>query len=93
MSDTEVIRTFSSYIFWDVDRETIDLAKNAPFIVQRVLEYGQIGDWNNLLGYYGLGKIVGIAKQLRTLDPKALAFLSTISDTPKEHFRCYNTRQ
>ena len=93
MSNAEVIRGFSGYIFWDVDRETIDLAENAPFIVQRVLEYGQIGDWNNLLGYYGLGEIVGIAKQLRTLDPKALAFISTVSDTPKEQFRCYNTRQ
>ncbi len=93
MSSSEVIKGFSSYIFWDVDRNTIDLAENAPFVIQRVLEYGQWGDWNILLGYYGLGQIVNIAKHLRTLDPKALAFLSTISDTPKEQFRCYNTRQ
>jgi len=93
MSSSEVINGFSCYIFWDVDRNTIDLVDNAPYVVQRVLKYGQLGDWKKLLEYYGLGQIVNIAKHLRTLDPKALAFLSTISDTPKEQFRCYNTRQ
>lgn len=93
MSKQECINGFSSYIFWDVDRETIDLGYNAPYVVQRVLEYGQIGDWNLLLGFYGLDEIVKVAKKLRTLEPKALSFISTISGTPINQFRCYNTRQ
>ena len=93
MSKQECIQGFSDYIFWDVDRNSIDLASNAPFVIQRVLEYGQIGDWKLLLGYYGMEEIVKVSKRLRTLEPRALSFISTVSQTPVEQFRCYNTRQ
>ncbi len=93
MSKQECIQGFSDYIFWDVDRASIDLSLNAPYVVQRVLEYGQIGDWKLLLEYYGLDQIVKVSKKLRTLDSRALSFISTVSKTPIEQFRCYNTRQ
>jgi len=93
MSKQECIQGFSDYIFWDVERASIDPSANAPFLVQRVLEYGQYEDWKHLLSYYGLDSIVNIAKQLRTLEAKALSFISTVSRTPVEQFRCYNTRQ
>ena len=93
MSKKECIQGFSDYIFWDVDRSSIDPSANASFIVQRVLEYGQYEDWKHLLAYYGLDSIVDTAKKLRTLDAKALSFISTVSRTPIEQFRCYNTRQ
>lgn len=93
MSAKECIQGFSDYIFWDVDRDSIDLSANAPYVVQRVLEYGQYNDWKLLLNYYGLQHIVEISKHLRSLEPKALSFISTISDTPINLFRCFNTRQ
>ena len=93
MSRQECIQGFSDNIFWDVDRNQIDLSQHAPYVVQRVLEYGQISDWKLLLAYYGLDEIVSISKNLRSLEPRALAFISTISRTPQEQFRCYNTRQ
>ena len=31
--------------------------------------------------------------QYRSLDPKALSFISAITKTPKENFRCYTTIQ
>ena len=89
----ECIQGFSDNIFWDVDRNQIDLSQHAPYVVQRVLEYGQISDWKLLLAYYGLDEIVSISKNLRSLEPRALSFISTISRTPQEQFRCYNTRQ
>ena len=93
MSKKECIQDFSDYIFWDVDRASIDMDANAPFIVQRVLEYGMYDDWKLLRTYYGLDGIVNTAKQLRTLEAKALSFLSIVSETPVEQFRCYSTRQ
>ncbi|MBQ4230925.1 MAG: hypothetical protein II671_05185 [Salinivirgaceae bacterium] len=93
MSRQECINGFSDYIFWDVDKTSVDPALNAPFLVRRVLEYGQITDWKHLLKYYGLERIADVAKQLRTLDPKALSFISTVSGTPIDNFRCYTTRQ
>ena len=84
MSRQECIQGFSDNIFWDVDRDHIDLSLHAPYVVQRVLEYGQIGDWKLLLAYYGLDEIVSISKNLRSLETRALAFISTISRTPQD---------
>ena len=93
MSMKECIQRFSDYIFWDVDRNDVDLSANSPFVIRRVLEYGQIGDWRLILGYYGMDKIVEVTKNLRSLEPRALSFISTVSNTPIEQFRCFSTRQ
>ena len=92
MSKDIIIENLSDCIFWDVDRNLIDPEANAPFVIQRVLEYGQLTDWKLILSYYGLERILGFAKQFRTLEPKALSFISTISCTPINQFRCYNIR-
>ena len=53
------------------------MEKHSQYIIKRVLEYGMLQDWNIVKQYYGLGRIV------------ELAYLSAISQTPKEQFRCY----
>ncbi len=88
MSAKECIQGFSLNLFWDVSLESIDLEANAPYVVQRVLEYGQLSDWLLLVAYYGLERIGKIAVNLRTLEPKALAFVSLMTSIPKESFRC-----
>ena len=87
------MKNFSSNLFWDIDPNNIDMEEHASFIVHRVLEYGMIEDWDYILSYYGLSRILSIALQFRSLDPKALAFISAITKTPKENFRCYTTKQ
>lgn len=93
MTNDNIIQQFSGYLFWDVDQSSIDLEEHAAYIVKRVLERGQLNDWKLLRSYYGLTRIAEISMKLRDLDPKALSFVSTISHTPKEHFRCYTERQ
>lgn len=93
MSKRECINSMSSHLFWDVDVRTLDLDKHKTYIVQRVLEYGLMKDWELLKSTIGLHEIVDTCKRLRSLDPKALAFISLISKTPIEEFRCYTTRQ
>lgn len=87
------ITDFSTYLFWDVDASLLSLEDNAAFIVKRVLELGQISDWENLKSYYGLDRIVQMAQSFRTLDPKVVSFLSVVSSIPKESFRCYSRKQ
>ena len=79
---------FSKYLFWETDSTKVDLECNSPYVVQRVLEYGELSDWRLLLEYYGLERIVKISKQLRSLDPKALSFLCAVSQTHEEDYRC-----
>ena len=92
MSNREAIDNFSEFLFWDVDRYSVDIQKNEPFLVQRVLEYGLIEDWNALKRLYGVPRIARTAQKLRSLDPRALSFIAAISSTPIEQFRCYTTR-
>lgn len=87
------IKDFSKYLFWDTKYNKVDLNKHSSYIVSRVLEYGTLDDWKYIKDYYGLETIVEIARKLRTLDKKALAFISALANIPKENFRCYTIRQ
>ena len=87
----EYISKLSLYLFWDIDITKADMDTCPAQIIQRVLEYGQWEDWQLIRSYYGLDKIVSICKSLRTLDPKALAYICCISNTSKElKFRKYS---
>ena len=46
-----------------------------------------------IMVYLELFKIVEVTKEMRDLEPRALAYISAISKTPKEQFRCYAYRQ
>lgn len=83
----------SSHLFWDIDLAQADMDRAPAQIVQRVLEYGELSDWRLIRDYYGLDKIVEVCKQLRTLDPVCLSYICAISQTRKEDYRCYRTRQ
>lgn len=93
MSRPNILSQFSRHLFWDADREDIDLEKNAPYVVQRVLEYGLLDDWRLLRKYYGLERIAQISMQLRTLEEKALVFICTLTNTKKDDYRCYILKQ
>lgn len=93
MSSKEYIRQFSPYLFWDIDMSQADMDTHPSQIVQRVLEYGKLSDWNLLRSYYGLDKIVAECKKLRSLDPVCLSFICAISNTSKEDYRCYHFKQ
>ena len=62
MSGNEYINMFSAHLFWDVRKEDVDFDEHAQYIIKRVLEYGLLEDWNLIRQYYGLSKIVDVAK-------------------------------
>ena len=50
----EYITRFSTYLFWDVNKDDLDMEKHSQYIIKRVLEYGMLQDWNIVKQYYGL---------------------------------------
>lgn len=84
---------FSPNLFWDADSSQLSMDAMAPYIIQRVLEHGEMQDWVLINKYYGLDKIVEVCRQLRTLDPVCLSFLCTISHSNPESYRCYHFKQ
>lgn len=91
--EPQKICNFSSYLFWDADPEQLSMEENSSYIIQRVLEYGQMDDWCLINRYYGIDRIVKECMELRTLDPVCLAFLCNISHTKEEDYRCYHFKQ
>jgi ribosomal protein S8 len=93
MESKRPIDLLSKHLFWDTDTKVLSIDKNKSFIIQRVLEYGFIGDWNLIKKWYGIKEIGEVALQFRTLEPRALAFLVNITNIPINKFRCYTTKQ
>lgn len=92
-NDKKYVLGFSPNLFWDVHVESLDMEQHKAFIVNRVLDYGQWNDWKMILNYYGLSQVAAIAQNLRSLFPKSLAFISTVSRIPENQFRCYELIQ
>ena len=93
MSSKDCIRAFSKNLFWDVDTSALSMDSSPAYIIQRVLEHGQMNDWRLINRYYGIERIVEECKQMRSLDPVCLSFICTISHTKEEDYRCYHFRQ
>ena len=83
----------SQHLFWDIDAQNFDMDKNAAWIIQRVLEYGNMKDWMIIEDHFGIDKIIAYCLNFRTLDPVALSFLCFISGIDKKKFRCYHFAQ
>lgn len=83
----------SAYLFWDMERSQLDWDRDRALIIHRILEYGQVRDWQILTHHVDLHTIVEEAKRFRDLDPKALSFISTIANVDPTEFRCYSERQ
>ena len=93
MENADKLHGLSPYLFWDVDTTNFDIDRSAAWLIQRVLEYGQMSDWNIIKDHFGVNKIVSYAMNFRTLNPMARSFLCFISGKKKEDFRCYRFAQ
>lgn len=87
------VEKFSQQLFWDVRPEAVDLSANKRWFIARVLEYGKLEDWKNLVSIYSRAEIIEVALSLRTLDAKTVAFLCVIGTISRESFRCFISRQ
>ncbi len=87
------ISELSGHLFWDTPPDRIDGYAHRAFIVERVMGYGTIEDWNTIKRWYGKAGLRSIVVGLRELDDVSLAFLCLVLDLKKEDFRCYNEQQ
>ncbi|MCO5248228.1 MAG: hypothetical protein M9887_04680, partial [Chitinophagales bacterium] len=54
------IKDFSTHLFWDVDIDKFDLEKHKVQLTYKVVEFGQLSDWKNLLLLYGEEEVKNI---------------------------------
>ena len=79
-------------LFWDIDFNSLNGEKHARFIIERVVQKGDISDWKLIKAYFGLEKIKSEVVKVRHFNDKTLNFVSVILKIPKEDFRCYNIK-
>jgi len=89
----QVVNNLSEHLFWDIDRNKIDLTKNKKLLIQRVLDYGLIDDWKIIKNYYGISEIGKTAVNIRTLDKKSMPFIALLSNIPEKKPLCYFMKQ
>lgn len=65
------IDQFSKHLFWDVDRNQLNIVINKAYIIKQVLEYGMLHDWILIQKHYGIEQIAETAKTFRELDKKS----------------------
>ena len=90
---SDYVKGLSEALFWDVNRSEVDDNLHRRFIMQRVLERGSLEDWRRTKERYTLPVIVAEAQKMRSLEPKALAFIACLGDVPEESFRCFASMQ
>lgn len=78
-------------LFWDVNYNQVDFNKNADFVINRVLLFGDLDDFKKIRNYYNLNRIKKAAKNSKIFDKKSLNFWSIVLHIPKNKFVCLKT--
>lgn len=75
-------------LFWDVNFKNLRYQKDADFIIERVLNYGDENDYKKIKEVYGLARIKNTAKKINYINKKNINFWSIIFNIPSESFKC-----
>lgn len=61
---------FRQTLFWDVDPKSIDTKKNAKYVIERILDFGNDKEVKWLYNFYGKTLIKNVVAKSRSLRPK-----------------------
>lgn len=85
---TDLIPERVKRLFWDVNKETVNKDLHCPYIIKRIMDYGNIEDVKWMLAAYSRQEIVGVLKKSRGLSRKSAYFWSIYFNIPKEEITC-----
>jgi len=70
MVKSERIPTIRKHLLWEYEWESFDFSRLATVVIERVIERGNPFEWQEIVNFYGVEKISGIAKKSSRLDRK-----------------------
>ena len=64
------------WLFWDVDKDALQLDESADYVLARILEFGGMAEVRWALRYYGLDRIHRFFKEVghSEISPRTIAF-------------------
>ncbi|MBI4238959.1 MAG: hypothetical protein HY696_11185 [Deltaproteobacteria bacterium] len=78
-----MIPALLSRFFWDVQAATLDLNRHAPYIIERLLECGDLDAVRWLLATYSPTDIVAVLHSARGLSARSRRYWSLYFDRPE----------
>jgi hypothetical protein len=76
-------------LFWDTNISTMNIEKDAHYVIERVLERGNTTEWKAIKEIYGVDKIKREALKASYLTFRTLQFCSVYFSEPFENFRSW----
>nr|NQU90310.1 hypothetical protein [Bacteroidota bacterium] len=67
---------FRNELFWDVKIESLDVSRHKHLIIERVITFGTIVEFRDLLRIYNADIIKESLRIAKALDPKTTSFVS-----------------
>ena len=78
MNDKKGKIEFRQSLFWDVDPSKIDPDKNAHYVIERILDFGDEHELNWMHHHYSEEKIKEVVNKSRVLFDKSRNFWSLV---------------
>jgi hypothetical protein len=88
MSKQNPLKQLDKTLFWDVRFDDLNIEENADFIIERVLSFGDVKDYQLLRKMYDYEKIKKAAIKADYPDKKSINFWSMIFEIPLNSFLC-----
>lgn len=80
--------SFRKTLFWDVDLQKLDFKKDAPFVIGRVLDLGNLDEWKMIKNLYGIEKIKKVAQEHIFSDARSANFWAMILNITPNQLKC-----
>ncbi|MFM9950741.1 MAG: DUF6922 domain-containing protein [Saprospiraceae bacterium] len=63
-----------SHLLWEYDLTNFDFKKSADIVIERIIERGNMEEWQQMLRFYGIEKVLSVARTSRQLDARNKQF-------------------
>ena len=80
-------------LFWDVNKSLLTEDNNRTIIIERVINLGNLAEWDEIVRYYGLEIIKEEVLKAGDLYPKTISFIESYLNIPKTKLSCFIRKQ
>ena len=83
-----MLPAFLEKYFWDSDISKADVKENAPYIIERILEYGDMDAVRWMMGAYARESLIEVLKHSRSLSRKGAHFWALFFEVSEQEIKC-----
>lgn len=83
---------FNKRIFWDIDFDKLDYDAKASFVIERIIERGDVPDIRECRRYYGDEKVASSLLNAKYLSLPAIYLAAAVIDKPLTDFKCFTPK-